>query len=99
MAKGKQQLINESATSEGFSLIEVAVVMAVLSALSSFAIPNIMNTVKLSRIEEAKALMNSSKNFIDIIKFGFGTGLITDNIKEKIKIYRKNNKFIFIAFS
>ena len=47
--------------------------------------------------EEAKALMNSSKNFIDIIKFGFGTALITDNIKEKIKLYTNNNIKVYLG--
>ncbi|WP_036903127.1 type II secretion system protein [Prochlorococcus sp. MIT 0601] len=44
---------------EGFTIVEVAVVMGVISILGSFAIPNVLNTIKLSRIEEAKALMNS----------------------------------------
>ena len=44
---------------QGFTLIELVVVLAGLSALAAFTIPNVFNTLKLNRIEEAKALMNS----------------------------------------
>ena len=44
---------------QGFTLIELVVVLAGLSALAAFTIPNVLNTIKLNRIEEAKALMNS----------------------------------------
>ena len=49
----------DSENQQGFTLIELVVVMAGLAALSAFAIPNVLNTIKLNRIEEAKALMNS----------------------------------------
>ena len=44
---------------EGFTLIELIVVVAGLAILSSLSIPNILDRVKLNRVEEAKALMNS----------------------------------------
>ena len=44
---------------KGFTLIELVVVLAGLSALATFTIPNVLNTIKLNKIEEAKALMNS----------------------------------------
>ena len=44
---------------EGFTLTELIVVIAGLATLASFSIPNIFNAIKLNRIEEAKALMNS----------------------------------------
>ena len=47
--------------------------------------------------QEAKALMDSSKEFIDIIKFGFGTALITKNIKEKVTLYKKNNIKVYLG--
>ena len=43
----------------GFTLTELIVVVAALAALASFSIPNLFNSIKLNRIEEAKALMNS----------------------------------------
>ncbi len=59
MSNEQNSLFEEEGLKDGFTIVEVAVVMAVLSALGSYAIPNIINTVKLSRIEETKALMNS----------------------------------------
>ena len=44
---------------DGFTLTELIVVVAVLGALASFSIPNLFNSIKLNRIEEVKALMNS----------------------------------------
>ena len=43
---------------EGFTLTELIVVVAGLAILSSLAIPNIVNRIKLNRAEEVKALMN-----------------------------------------
>ena len=47
-------------------------------------------------IGEAKNLMDSS-DYIDIIKLGFGTSIITKNIKEKIKIYQEKNINIYLG--
>ena len=44
---------------EGFTLMELIVVVAGLAILSSLSIPNILSRIKLNRAEEAKALMNS----------------------------------------
>ena len=43
----------------GFTLPELIVVVAGLAILSSLAIPNVLNRIKLNRVEEVKALMNS----------------------------------------
>ena len=43
----------------GFTLVELVVVIGGISALAAFTIPNVLNTLKLNKIEEAKALMNS----------------------------------------
>ena len=53
----KKNKVNKE--NQGFTLIELVVVLAGLSALAAFTIPNVLNTIKLNRIEEAKALMNS----------------------------------------
>lgn len=42
-------------------------------------------------IREAEDLVYSSSDFIDIIKLGFGTAIISKNIKKKIQLYQKNN--------
>ena len=57
MTKIKNNEINKD--QQGFTLVELVVVLAGLSALAAFTIPNVLNTIKLNRIEEAKALMNS----------------------------------------
>jgi phosphosulfolactate synthase len=38
---------------------------------------------------EAESFVESSADFADIIKFGFGTGLIANQLEKKIEIYRK----------
>ena len=42
----------------GFTLIELIIVIAGLAALGSFTFPNVLASLKLNRIEEAKAIMN-----------------------------------------
>tara|TARA_Y100000589_G_scaffold46490_3_gene39016 strand:- start:20841 stop:21599 length:759 start_codon:yes stop_codon:yes gene_type:complete len=42
-------------------------------------------------IREAEDLVYSSSDYIDIIKLGFGTAIISKNIKKKIQLYQKNN--------
>jgi phosphosulfolactate synthase len=39
-------------------------------------------------MREAENFCESSAEFTDLVKFGFGTALITKNLKEKIRIYR-----------
>ena len=57
MEISKKNKINNAP--EGFTLIELVVVLGGLSALMAFALPNLLTTYKLNRIEEAKAIMNS----------------------------------------
>ena len=44
---------------KGFTLTELIVVVAGLATLASISIPNFLNRIKLNRVEEVKALMNS----------------------------------------
>ena len=44
---------------DGFTLVELVVVIGALATLASFAIPSVLNSIKLSKAEEAKALMNA----------------------------------------
>lgn len=39
-------------------------------------------------LREAEDLMSAGSEYIDIIKFGFGTSLITKQLREKIKVYK-----------
>jgi phosphosulfolactate synthase len=40
-------------------------------------------------VQEASNFIESSAQFTDLVKFGFGTGLITDKIKRKIQLFRE----------
>ncbi len=42
-------------------------------------------------VREAENFVASSGAFTDVVKFGFGTALITPNLKEKIRIYKAGN--------
>ena len=44
---------------KGFSLVEIVIVLAVLSTLSAISIPRILRSIKLTRLDEAKVLMDS----------------------------------------
>jgi len=48
-------------------------------------------------IGECENLMSACSDYIDIIKLGFGTSIITKNVKEKIKIYQKNNITVYLG--
>ena len=52
------KISNNKNYNKGFTLIELVVVIAGLAALSSFSIPSVLNSMRLNRIEEAKAIMN-----------------------------------------
>ena len=45
-------------SNSGFTLIELIIVIAGLAALGSFTFPNVLSSLKLNKIEEAKAIMN-----------------------------------------
>lgn len=51
---------NPSKQNAGYSLVEIAVVISVLSILSAISIPNILKWVQLARIVEAKSILNSA---------------------------------------
>ena len=53
------KISNMNNHNDGFTLAELVVVVAALSILASFSIPSVLNIVKLNKVEEAKALMNS----------------------------------------
>ena len=45
---------------EGFSLLEVVVVLAVLSTLAGLTLPNVLRLLAFNNIDEAKALLNTA---------------------------------------
>lgn len=50
---------SKNKNNNGFTLIELIVVIGALAALASFSVPSFLNSIKLNKIEEAKAIMNS----------------------------------------
>ncbi len=42
-------------------------------------------------LREAEDLVDGSGEFIDFVKFGFGTSIITPRLKDKIRVYRQAN--------
>ena len=42
-------------------------------------------------LREAENMISSSGDYIDFVKLGFGTALVTKNLKEKIKLYQSAN--------
>jgi phosphosulfolactate synthase len=42
-------------------------------------------------LREAENFCDAAADFTDIVKFGFGTAVITKNLKEKIELYKKAN--------
>jgi len=48
-------------------------------------------------IQEAANLCQSSGHLIDYLKLGFGTSLVSNNLIEKIKIYKENNIKVYFG--
>jgi phosphosulfolactate synthase len=46
---------------------------------------------------QAEDMMESSADYIDYVKLGFGTSVISKNVKEKIKLYQKNNIKVYLG--
>ena len=50
--------VSKKNNNDGFTLIELIVVVVGLSVLASLSIPNVLNRVKINKLEEVKSLMN-----------------------------------------
>jgi phosphosulfolactate synthase len=48
-------------------------------------------------LRQAEDMIESSGDFIDFIKLGFGTSVVSKNLKEKIKYYQKNNIKVYLG--
>lgn len=46
---------------------------------------------------QAEDMMETSAEYIDYVKLGFGTSVISKNVKEKIKLYQKNNIKVYLG--
>lgn len=50
-------------------------------------------------LTEAKCFVESSADFADLVKFGFGTSLIAKDLKEKIEVYKNANLKVYFGGS
>ncbi len=48
-------------------------------------------------LREAEDFVTSSSDYTDFVKLGFGTSLVTPNVREKIKMYRKANIKVYVG--
>jgi len=48
-------------------------------------------------LNEAENLMASSAHVVDIIKLGFGTSYVTNNLQEKISLYKKAGMKVYLG--
>ncbi|MFO0358994.1 MAG: phosphosulfolactate synthase, partial [Flavobacteriales bacterium] len=52
---------------------------------------------KALTIRQAEDLIESSGEFVDIVKLGFGTSAFASNVKEKVKLYQKNDMKVYVG--
>lgn len=48
-------------------------------------------------LRQAEDMMETGADYIDYVKLGFGTSVISKNVKEKIKLYQKNNIKVYLG--
>ncbi len=48
-------------------------------------------------LNAAQDIVDTAGHLIDFIKLGFGTSIVSNNVKEKIEIYQKNNIKVFLG--
>ncbi|MBS1652231.1 MAG: phosphosulfolactate synthase [Bacteroidetes bacterium] len=48
-------------------------------------------------LRQAEDLVSASGKYVDFIKLGFGTSLVSNNVKEKIKLYQDNNINVYVG--
>ena len=46
-------------------------------------------------LREAEDFLSTNSSLTDILKLGFGTSLLTNNVKEKIKLYQSENLLVY----
>ena len=48
-------------------------------------------------LEEAKNFMSASAPHVDLVKLGFGTAVVTPNLREKIEVYKSHGMAIYFG--
>jgi phosphosulfolactate synthase len=48
-------------------------------------------------INEVKNMIESSDQFVDLVKLGFGTSIISPNLREKVRLYREAGMQVYLG--
>jgi phosphosulfolactate synthase len=48
-------------------------------------------------IRQAEDFISTSSQYVDFVKLGFGTSLISQNVKQKVKMYRDANMSVYVG--
>lgn len=48
-------------------------------------------------LRQAEDLVSSGSDYIDFVKLGFGTSLVSKNVKEKVKLYKSANIKVYVG--
>lgn len=48
-------------------------------------------------LRQAEDLVSSGSDYIDFVKLGFGTSLVSKNVKEKVKLYKAANIKVYVG--
>ncbi|MDX2172243.1 MAG: phosphosulfolactate synthase [Bacteroidota bacterium] len=48
-------------------------------------------------LRQAEDMLSASSDYIDFVKLGFGTSIISKNVKEKIKLYQKQGIKVYVG--
>ena len=48
-------------------------------------------------LQEAEMMLDASADYIDVVKLGFGTSLISKDLKKKVKLYRDAGKSVYFG--
>lgn len=48
-------------------------------------------------LREAEDFLNSSSDYVDFVKLGFGTSIVSKNVKEKIKLYKDAGIKVYVG--
>lgn len=48
-------------------------------------------------LRQAEDFVNSSAEYVDFVKLGFGTSIISKNVKDKIKLYREAGMKVYVG--
>src|SRR3954469_123912 len=48
-------------------------------------------------LRQAEDFISTSSQYVDFVKLGFGTSLISPNVKQKVKMYRDANMRVYVG--